>query len=285
MECKEFREIADSYLNDELLVETNHRVQRHLESCPECRREIAERREMRNRLSSAIKNAEGFNIDPVFADRLTARLKSAAFEKTFLQRLASVKVLVPALAAIIVGAGLAITFVPRYFDQPGRDFITEASFFRDHLLAAADTHRDCALKKLAYFISISKNENPVKTLYRERIVKPLEAQLSEKFEILDAHDCLYDGRLATHVILRHNGHVLSVILDKSENEQALAKNLSNSIVSERETGLQIAAFRNADRTVFVISDLPEEQNLGIARTLSDAWKQNTEALDITRLIQ
>ena len=44
MQCCDLREVADSYLSDELLVETNHEVIVHLEACADCHRELSARR-------------------------------------------------------------------------------------------------------------------------------------------------------------------------------------------------------------------------------------------------
>ena len=40
MECRDVREMADSFLGEELLTETNHEILRHLETCPVCRAEL-----------------------------------------------------------------------------------------------------------------------------------------------------------------------------------------------------------------------------------------------------
>jgi len=41
MNCRDVREVGDSFLCQELLTETNHEILRHLDSCPSCRTEIA----------------------------------------------------------------------------------------------------------------------------------------------------------------------------------------------------------------------------------------------------
>ncbi len=81
MRCQEFREMTDSYLSDELLVETNHEVLRHLESCAACRSEFAVRRELRARVRSAVKNSPETQINPAFAVRLQTNLRAAALER------------------------------------------------------------------------------------------------------------------------------------------------------------------------------------------------------------
>ncbi|RMD51619.1 hypothetical protein D6827_01875, partial [Candidatus Parcubacteria bacterium] len=49
MQCREFREISEAYLSDELLVETNIQVLEHLENCPKCRGEFAAKRRLRQK--------------------------------------------------------------------------------------------------------------------------------------------------------------------------------------------------------------------------------------------
>ena len=44
MNCRDVREVADSFLIEELLTETNHDILRHLDTCPFCCTEIDARR-------------------------------------------------------------------------------------------------------------------------------------------------------------------------------------------------------------------------------------------------
>src|SRR5712675_932478 len=82
MQCREFREIADSYLGNELIVETNHEVISHLEQCPECRRELAARRELRSQLRQAFIKTPENQLRPEFADHLRTQLHDYALGKS-----------------------------------------------------------------------------------------------------------------------------------------------------------------------------------------------------------
>src|SRR5260370_11484371 len=82
MQCSEFREIADSYLGNELIVETNHEVISHLEHCAECRRELAARRELRSQLREAFIKAPENQMSEEFGQRLSARLLEQAFGRS-----------------------------------------------------------------------------------------------------------------------------------------------------------------------------------------------------------
>src|SRR5918993_3681799 len=63
MECREVRALADAYLDDELLVETNHAVLAHLTNCVACAREIERLRTLRVTLKRA------FDSDTTLAPR------------------------------------------------------------------------------------------------------------------------------------------------------------------------------------------------------------------------
>jgi len=77
MECRDVRELADSYLSEQLLVETNHELLRHLETCPDCRGDMAGRRALRDGLRSAFARAEGLRPRPEFAVELMTTLRAS----------------------------------------------------------------------------------------------------------------------------------------------------------------------------------------------------------------
>src|SRR6516164_6591179 len=52
--CEKIRRYLDSYINNELTVETNHEVVRHLGSCLTCVGEFEERSRLKARLKSAV---------------------------------------------------------------------------------------------------------------------------------------------------------------------------------------------------------------------------------------
>src|SRR4029078_798976 len=81
MNCLDVREIADSFLCEELLTETNHEILRHLDACPSCRTEIDPRRPLRGALSTAFNRAPHLQPSGEFGDRLRDRLRQAAVDK------------------------------------------------------------------------------------------------------------------------------------------------------------------------------------------------------------
>lgn len=75
MQCRDFREIACSFLDDELLVETNHEVIRHLDGCVDCRGELNARGELRVKMRAAVAHAPGLQMSEEFVAQLRAQLR------------------------------------------------------------------------------------------------------------------------------------------------------------------------------------------------------------------
>ncbi|MEK7723869.1 MAG: hypothetical protein AAB336_05940 [Acidobacteriota bacterium] len=253
MNCKDFREIADSYLSDELIVETNHEIFQHLENCANCRQELAFRREVREGLRISLKTSPEFQMNPAFATRLKANLKDEALKQS---SWFNWKILTPAFASLLVI--FVLTFAFLY--QPN-----QTSFAADLSKKAINRHEDCGLKHLKEW------EEQIGKLPSEKIafVKPLQ---NEDTQILEAHDCKLDGKIFTHYVLRRNGKIVSVLKTESNNVSQTNLKTEDSIVCERQKGLQISRFMIGEELVFVVSNMSEAENLSLARTLSDSVK-------------
>src|ERR1051326_5757301 len=78
MQCDDFREIADSYLSDQLLIETNHDVIRHLDSCANCRFELSSRRQLRHQLRTQFNASEDLRPSSEFVSALKNHLRDQA---------------------------------------------------------------------------------------------------------------------------------------------------------------------------------------------------------------
>lgn len=138
---------------------------------------------------------------------------------------------------------------------------------------AAGNHKDCALEKLGMWEVTSKSDYPDKAAYRGKILEPLKAKYSDNIEMLSVHDCVYQGKQFTHVVLRNGSNIVSVFFDKSDVLSPTDDSLSSPILSEVENGLQVASFTNNTQAIFVVSDLPETENFNIASTLRDRISQ------------
>ncbi len=274
MKCREFREISDSYLSDELLVETNHEVNRHLEHCPECRVDFAARLELRKRVSSAGENAAEFQIDQSFERALKGSLRVEALGSSVWTKLStSRRLLVPIVASLLIAFG----FGSYYLNSGGVDRIkgndTLSRGLAELAHLASGNHKDCALEKLGRWESLSETDYPEKAAYSDKILAPLKAKYSSSMEMLSVHDCEFQGKEFTHVVIRDGSNIVSVFFDKSDVVVDPRGGESNPITSEIDDGLQVASFSQGKRAVFVVSDLSETENLNMARVLSHSFRQ------------
>src|SRR5215467_2393449 len=111
MQCSDFREIADSYLSDELLIETNHDVIRHLESCGGCRSELAPRRQLLHNLQMKFNHALELRVRDGFAESLKTRLRAQALRPLIvIPRIAYVGI----VATLLIAVGLGLLVVQRW---------------------------------------------------------------------------------------------------------------------------------------------------------------------------
>jgi hypothetical protein len=273
MQCKDFREISDSYLSDELLVETNHQIFRHMEHCPECRADFAGRRKFRSRLRNATLASDTFQMSPVFLSRLAANLEAEASSKRSWRSLfAGSSWLVPAMASFAIGfflLGVAYFGYTRA-DQVATSKRSVVQGLTEISLKAVGDHKDCALENLPRWQEVAATEYPDKAVFTEKVLVPLKAKFSAEVEMLNAHDCIYEGKLFTHIVLKDGERILSVFVDSSGEIQA-GDSTHEAITSDSFQGLQVASFHNSKQVVFVVSDLPEIENVKIARTISSSF--------------
>lgn len=86
MDCRYFKELLDSYLCDELAVETNHQMHRHVECCPGCCRELGARREMRRVLKIACGKQQ---LSQEARARICTKLRAGQTTLSFWRRIVS----------------------------------------------------------------------------------------------------------------------------------------------------------------------------------------------------
>ena len=128
MQCRDARELLDSFLAEELLVETNHELLRHLSGCPDCQADLDARARMRSGLKQAFARAGDLQIRPEFVDRLAAELRTTAltgrrgWQTGWLMAAASI--------VLVVAAGVY------FLRRPAADIAA----------SAAGDHQNCAVK-------------------------------------------------------------------------------------------------------------------------------------------
>ena len=317
MQCRDFREVADSFLSDELLVETNHDVGAHLETCADCRRELAARRALRTILRNSFAKADDLQMSPEFASRLHSDLRAAATSGAM-----SLNTL-PRAWMIAAGVMVALTFgaiavwqrqrvqkdsqmanksqpentaavKPSEVQRPPADLAVDvnAILARTSELAAGD-HRDCAIGHRLPDRPIPLEEAGEKydRVYLDltKAVLSRRDDFNEAIDLVMAHACLFRGHWFAHIVVRHRGHLVSLLVTRLEDSsgsatpEKLPKDSAAQVIAcSTAEGFQISCFRTAQHGVFVVSDLDEGENLALARRLAPSvYEHITHAEQVT----
>ncbi len=274
MKCQDFREIVDSYLSDELLTETNHDVLRHLENCADCRAEIQERRVLREKLKSAVRNADSFQMREGFQQELLANLRqnseTATSPKNFFGFNKNSWMAVAACLILTIGLGfwfLRFQAANPFAANNGTNEI--AKQFSLENIALGD-HQNCAVK-------FNLPEDPIDidlalpqyADLRQVVLNPLENS-ADTYEFIESHTCKYQGNDFTHIVFRHQGKKVSVLLTDSQK----FGNLKNDEMIKTSVGeYKIARFDRKNQAIFVVSDLPEQENFATAELIASSARR------------
>ena len=215
MNCRDVREVADSFLCEELLTETNHEILRHLDTCPSCRTELHARRRLRGALRTAFNRAPELQPAGEFADRLRDQLRQAAVHRHRSWALSSRRL---ALAAgLVLAAGVAaVVFLNRSL-APAEPLAQDA----------IGDHRNCALK-----YRLVRNPVPLEeaaqrfdSAYRLLLDAPPDAISTPDgpVRVVERHSCEYGAHRFGHVILQYRGRVVSLLVTANKRAAVAAE--------------------------------------------------------------
>jgi anti-sigma factor RsiW len=250
MQCRDLRELADSFLSEQLLVETNHELLRHLETCPDCRADIAGRRVMRDGLRAAFGRAEDLRPRPEFGAELRAKLRPAPAVVSRRSVLQSWWALAAGVA-LAAGGGLFVR--------------NSSSRSRLGMLAreAAGDHQNCAVK-----FNLAERPIPLEEAAR-RYGAPYAAlatfvppTVEGPLDVLDRHACVYQGRRFGHVVFRYRGALTSLLVTDGTPPAAPA-------LEPSDAGPVVASLPAGPFVGFVVAGLERQQVLDLAQALAE----------------
>jgi hypothetical protein len=261
MNCRDVREVGDSFLCEELLTETNHEILRHLDSCPSCRTEIEARRRLRGALRTA------FNRDPElqpageFADRLRDQLRHATVHRhrswTFSGRWLALA------AAVVLAAGVTAAILlnrsSASIEQLARDAIGD--------------HRNCALKyRLARRpVPLEEAAQRFDNAYRLLISVPADdiPTPDGPARVVERHSCEYGAHRFAHVILQYRGRVVSLLVTANDGATAIdSAEAIPQVIGRPIDGLSVVSVNGSRHAVMLVSDLEDNQLTQLARVVS-----------------
>ena len=256
--CRSTQAKLDSYIDNELLVETNLEMTRHFEHCAACAQEAAARRELRGRVRAAAKQAPL----PDGLDALVRqRLRNSSRPQPTRWRLMAIA------AVIVVSVGSWLGY--QRFGAP-------ASARLIALLGIGEgNHVHCAVGRQSKtrpvgLDKLSAEYKPVLAIARQAI--PADMPLAV------AHECRYRGRPFIHVTFRREQNLLSVIVVRKQDGETLQSAGARPALSRAGLDLyaagvdryQGAVFESGGFLVYTVSDLSKRENLRILAALAPA---------------
>jgi len=239
-DCQHVREVMDSYLSEELSVETNHGVLRHVAECRDCGAELKRRQRLRALLSETL----GVAMD---ADRVRARITLAVDrEQRSWKRVARLG----AVAATLVAAVAVAYWVGRPVDAAAYDDSAE-----DHIACALTYPGDARYDPDR---AAQNLESPF-----EHIVDAVGLSHGV-YHVIDAHMCPYKGRHYAHVVIRGDNQTLSLFAERAERgalpdtpTTVLAGDMLDVHATTR-LGYRISAVATRDHRLFLVSERPTD---------------------------
>lgn len=287
----------DSYISDELLVETNHEVLRHLENCLDCRHEMADRRLLKLRFRETLKNSDDARIDPAFVMHVTAGLRETALRPGIWDLFNGRAAALSFACIVFLGLGGIVWFNwTNLSSKPeetqnlpasngnfsGLENAVRASWAEITAQAVGD-HKNCAVEFHLTEKPISLDEAAISySGFNKDLDKTVNATLQAVFKgespddikLLEAHSCIFEGRRFAHIVLRHKARIISVLVTDTDLPSG-----SDDIKTEYfSKTLNAAGFHIDHHAVFVVSELTDSENRTIARSLVPAMRLHAEKL-------
>jgi anti-sigma factor RsiW len=263
MDCRDVREMADSFLAEELLTETNHEILRHLETCRACRADLAARRSLREGVRRAFQRSPELDPTPAFVTQLRASLRQHHVPARRGIRFRGWWALA-ATVLLAVALGLAYR---------GRDWITATATLAR---AAVGDHRNCALQfRLAEQpISLEEAAQRYGAAYRVLETLPPNDVMTAvgPAHVLERHSCVYGGRRFAHIVFEYRGEKVSLLVTAAERNVQLilpGEALPHVMSADRIDDMSVVSFRASGHMVFFAGDVAQADLMTLAKAVAE----------------
>jgi anti-sigma factor RsiW len=274
-QCKKINSYLDSYLNDELLVETNHEVLKHLENCNDCAQALEDRARIKNLLQQAARR----EIAP---DRLRERIQrdirqrdGSALARVSFNASARWAFAAAAMIAIVIGSWAAInSFSSRKAARLEAAVEQSATILNIGL----EDHINCAIVHGQANRHFSPEQMAAKMGADYAGLAPVVKENAPAgYDVVVAHKCYVNKREFIHMILKNQENVLSLIITKKNGEafpQAAAAAIGlaagEPLYEARIQDYETAGFETRDYLGFIVSNLDKGDHLQIASSIAPA---------------
>jgi anti-sigma factor (TIGR02949 family) len=257
-QCKRVTTYLDSYLSNELLVETNHEVLKHLESCDNCARALDDRARVRAQLKRIVLSQQA-------PEGLRDRIRTDVRGKHRASPFVSTSWIMAAAAIVVLAMGLGI-FLQSRNAPSGSELSLDAEvapgdFAGQILKIGFDGHVSCAVdhgmaNKRFTPEQMSEELGP----QYAGLVGLVKTRMPQNYDVVIGHRCQYQNREFLHLILRRKEEVVSLIVTRKSGEtfpaggSAAVKAAGVPIYESSWHGLQVVGLETRDYLVFLVSN-------------------------------
>ncbi len=297
MDCRKYKDTIDSFLCGETLVESNLEMIRHAEHCPECRNEMAARRNLRLQMQRVV-GQEKMSADA--HERLRARLRQeispapqpminvgpnwrARFAGLFSGRM-------PLLASLtlllLVGLSWWLTrtnnssnsssvqaavLSPAVFEQAAREHELCAHFYAD-----ADEPKAMAASAVEYDAAYAGLDQVAKLK-------------TQGMQLRAAHKCALVGRNFAHLLFSRGSELISFMVTERD-ATAMRDGLvphndgkQTPLQHDQQAGCTMSAWQTKRHIVFVVSKLAHAQSEQLAQQVAQPISEHLRLAEATAI--
>jgi Putative zinc-finger len=274
--CEKIRSYLDSYLSNELLIETNHEVLKHLEGCRDCSAELENRARLKGLLQQAVRKHQA---PPALEERIRNDIRARRSSITF--RMMQWP-LAAAAALLLLGGGWGVLRLFKEADAvlPERAMAVLRIGASDHIECAVN-HQMSSRRFTFEDMSGSIGQEYI------GLVPVVKEKVPVGYEIVVAHKCHVNRREFVHLILKNQEKILSLVVTRKGEDSFAAK---NPVAALKTSGIplykssvesyQVAGFESRDHLAFLVSNLGEGENLQIASSLAAPVREFLARLEI-----
>ena len=262
MTCGDVQQLADSFLSEELLTETNHEILRHLDICRACRLEIDGRRRLRRSLKAAFERAPELQPRADFALRLRQQLRKATVHDG--AHHLTVQRWLALAAGVLLAAGVAGLALMKLSHAPVDALASDAR----------GDHWYCALKNRAIRTPMPLEEaaHRFDSSYRLLMNAPPDdiSTPGGVARVVDRHSCAFGTRRFGHVILQYQGRVVSLLLTAHDDRATggVADDSIPYVHGQPVNGLSVVSVRGPRHAILLVGELEEHELIQLSRTVS-----------------
>jgi hypothetical protein len=284
--CERVRRYLDSYISNELLVESNLEVLRHIEQCRACSQELETRLRVRASLQAAVRR-EGMpaSLEQKIRNEIRERSPVRVWPFDLSLRWMSA---VAALLLISTAIWVVLRSRRELSPQEQNAYVGRISSHLSTILQVGlRDHVHCAVfrkypKDPPAFAEMAGDLGP----QYAGLVPLVKARVPDEYRVILAHRCTVQGRNYVHLVLRGPSSLLSLIITKKNPGESFPASQLEPVL--QATGVpvyragasqfQLAAFESRAYLAFVISDLHEKSNLQMAAALAPSVDQFLDQL-------